>query len=90
MKRPIIINTLIFLLYLLLFSSVLFNHSGGADIFFTFCLAVCLLLHLVFAAISDFRKSQFKNTPVVVFFILITALFLNLYLELMWFVTCKL
>jgi hypothetical protein len=79
---------LIFIVYLLISSSFLFNHKGGADIAFLFIMIIIMFFHFIYS----FKKSFFQEKEVeyiiaVIFIALIFGFFHEFYLKFMWWFT---
>ncbi len=93
-QKAILKQTAIFFTYLILSSLMLFNRSGGADIFFAVTIGIALVLHIVILftlIIKTIIKKEGKPPYVELFTILLLAnifiVFSRQYLEMMWWLT---
>lgn len=74
-----------FFIYLILSSSLLFNHDGGADMAFMFVMIFFLVIHFILILIMISLK-KWGDMDLIPFFVIGFIFFIssNLYLVVMW------
>lgn len=89
LRKPIFINISIFIIYFVLCSPILINHSGGADIVFAALIFFCLLFHFLATIIIDIRNKKIANSLIVLILTIITVFTIDIYFKFMWWLTHK-
>ena len=86
-KKSIIRQLLVFLIYLLIISLVILNNKGGGDIFFMISMKIVVLIHLLLISLNLVLNLDKENKKInkydlltIIFISVFTFLFLNEYL----------
>lgn len=97
MKRSVVRQSLIFVLYLFTLSFLLQSHKGGEDIFFMFLMIIALCLHILVVSIIIIIRNLNQDKKInslnkFDFFTVLTLstlflIFSSKYLSFMWWLT---
>ena len=86
-KKSIIRQLLVFLIYLLIISLVILNNKGGGDIFFMISMKIAVSIHLLLISLNLVLNLDKENKKInkydlltIIFISVFTFLFLNEYL----------
>lgn len=78
-------NFLVFCIYLMLGTLILFNQGGGADIFFGLIMLVSIICHFfVISILVYFKKLSGYQLFYPVFFLILFFSFYSKYLKFIW------
>jgi hypothetical protein len=92
--KSILRQIVIFFIYLIINSLLLFNHSGGADILFSFTIFLSIFIHLIFLISKLLNQSSdpinrwgIFDLFTLMFIIVVFYYSFSIYMDFMWWFT---